>query len=468
MKENYFGIPDASSPEEQASILKNYTTRDYDSKLKSFNNKAGKQTIVGIKGSGKTCIRTYIEEKDKKQLFFNLNADKAYLTIDAADFKERSGRLKNVIALEILRCFTSILAKKTTNKTLTSKLKSSLSSALSATTSVLSNIPDAIDVKTPIGTVKLKELFKANSKPIVQNALDELLANILDALGNKKAYIIIDDAEDVFNNLEQNADFIEGLVRAVNDINNVAKNKLHVLLFLKYGIYRYWFENQKEYDKVRHIIQIISWDHEKLCELIALRIANIRKQDYNNNSEELWSMEFKWDKSKGFDNFSNDITKMCVCGPRDIILICNLAKEKAGENKISMSHIDSVLKEYSESQVNEIGANFDDVYPDIKEFVERVFPKVPKELSGKDLAKWIDEKALTNKRVDKQFDKFSWYSDSGKERIVNLMYKIGFIGIHKDSEIVYSIKNPNVNTEELLNSKLVIHPAFRPHLGIEL
>src|SRR4029077_1520043 len=106
----------------------------------------------------------------------------------------------------------------------------------------------------------------------VNTATKELLEGVLSALTGKRAYIMIDDADDVFPGLEENPAFVEGLARAVNDINRLAGSRIHVLLFLKYGVWRRWFEHQQEYDKVAHLIQEISWTDKALRELIARRI----------------------------------------------------------------------------------------------------------------------------------------------------------------------------------------------------
>jgi hypothetical protein len=74
---------------------------------------------------------------------------------------------------------------------------------------------------------------------------------------------------------------------------------------------------------------------------------------------------------------------------------------------------------------------------------------------------------MTEEKVDDHFRKFQWYSGRSKERLVALMYEVGLFGMKtKDDTVIYSIERPTTSTGEILSSTLVVHPAFRPYLGI--
>lgn len=464
---NYFGHPDAAR-EDIKNLKLNHMPRNYiENYIKAYDRKKGIQILVGIKGSGKTDIRRYIESTDRAYIF-NLDSDNFYLNIDTKQLTGKSGRIKNTIALEILRAFAIFIGNLEGNK---SKTKEILKEAAKKTLNILKNIPEAVDVKTPFANVNLRKLLGAPGASVLQSAWKCLIGDIKEALKRKRAYIMIDDAEDVFHGIESNPNFLEGVARAVHDINDKVTNQLHVLLFLKYGIWRNWYENPREYDKVEDVISILSWDHDSLCEIIARRIARISNIEINDDEdidiEKLWKKEFIWSPPNSFKDFSIMFTRHCVSGPRDIIVLCNKSKELAGSAKIDIEHLKKALKPYSENQINQINADFGDVYPGIHRFVDSVFQSAPAEMSGKEAADWIEKNGLLNKRVERQFANRAWFSNSSKEKLVSILYDVGFWGKkHNDGRISYSIEKPKETISELIDNTLVVHPAFRPRLGI--
>ena len=316
----YFGLPDAGR-ELADDLVLTHLERGVENDIKAYDRNDGKQIIVGIKGSGKTDLRRFIESTDKAHIL-NLDADNAYLNIDAEKLIGRSGRIKNVLALELVRAFAEHMEESAENRSpSTNKLKKASEKALK----ILKNIPNAVEVNTGYGKVNLAELLRASSGAIVQSAWKNIVVEVCDSLKNKRGYIMIDDAEDVFPGIENNPDFLEGLVRAIYDINRETKSRLHVLLFLKYGIWRHWFENQKEYDKVSDIVVFLSWNHKSLCEIIGRRIAVKRRiskqQILKKSTESLWRLDFYWPTKLKFDKFASFVTEYCVSGPRDIIAL---------------------------------------------------------------------------------------------------------------------------------------------------
>lgn len=457
--ENYFGLPDADS-ETKENINLYHVPNEIDKSVKALEKSDGKQIIVGIKGSGKTLLRRYIEESEDA-IVFNLDSNHAYINIDASEIHESSGRLKNSLAFLLISHFGNFIEKD-------SKLKKAGKHAWA----YIKKIPSALDIKTPVGDLDLKKILKPDLASVINSAWDDLTKEILDFLGEKKSYIMIDDTEDVFNKLEVSPNFIEALARAVKDINTFSKSKIHCLLFLKYGIWRCWYENQKEYDKVADKVGFLTWDYKSLCKIIAKRIAKINNLPFDNDNhqeeyyKDFWDFDFSWPNEQ-FDDFVKYITSYCVSGPRDIIVLCNLCKLAAGSNKIERKHINSALSKYSEQKIYELNADFGNIYKDIHHFIPQVFQGISKEFVGKELAEWVNDHAFIESNVDDLYrnSEHQWYKYSSKEQIVLILYKIGFIGKKLDNgNIQYAIYKPTES--DLLCSKLVIHPAFHSYLRI--
>jgi hypothetical protein len=61
-----------------------------------------------------------------------------------------------------------------------------------------------------------------------------------------------------------------------------------------------------------------------------------------------------------------------------------------------------------------------------------------------------------------------WYKRLDRQSKVRMFFEVGVAGVvGEDSRVVYSIENPNVSIEELMKSKLSVHPAFRPALNMK-
>lgn len=460
---NYFGLPDATE-EAESTIIPNHVQRDFEGNIKFGDRVEGDEIVVGIKGSGKTALRRYIERSDASSLFWNLDCDHSRLDIDASSLKRSSGILRDALALYLLRGCIQFLLEEKEALGLSGRIKSLLECGNRTVVEALKNIPSAIDFKTPLGQLNIHELLKFTSARYVESAWKNLRKHMVPIVEAHRVYIMIDDVEDyVVPGIQNNPEFIEGLARAVHAINHEFGSSLHVLLFLKHGLWRKWYQAPREYDKVENVIQHVSWDHAALCEVIARRISTMHHKKLD--IQKLWTLEFHWGPESTFEGFTQEITKYCVSGPRDIIVLANKAKSRAGGDKITANHIKGVLREYSEMKVYELAADFGDVYPDVQIFVEKVFQGVPEEMHGDRYADWIEHKALVTKKVNPNFTNLPWYSVSSKERLTKVMYDIGLLGkVMEGGQAVYTMQKPVETPTDLMDGVLTVHPAFRPHL----
>src|ERR1700690_1910517 len=121
----YFGLPDAAR-ENRDILLRDHVYRDIELQLKTGDKTEGYAVIVGIKGSGKTALRRFVEFNDNGAATWVIDADHNLLNLDPAILTGRSGVLKNLLALEILREFTNNLRE----TELLRKLKKSSSETL--------------------------------------------------------------------------------------------------------------------------------------------------------------------------------------------------------------------------------------------------------------------------------------------------------------------------------------------------
>ena len=457
---NVFGFPDAALATE-ATILENHLVQSVESRVKWADRNEGRSIVVGIKGSGKTDLRRYIEGSDRsKSLFVDLNSDTGYFNVDASEMRLKSGAIKNALALQLLGVFSEVIPDSGTKA---QKVKSALRDAAQSAQQIGKQIGLSAEINLKFATIDLSKLAATPNKGLVRTAWDEMVGRVETALAgsNKRGYILIDDVEDVFPGIELNADFLEGLARSVIEINRALGSRLHVLLFVKYGIWRYWFDHQREYDKVSSDIEMISWTPAALVDLISRRIASKRDLDLLSPSEQLWSTMFAFDD---FGEFTSKFVDVCVNGPRDIIDLCNRCAEQAQGDLISVAHLDSILAGYSEAKVSEVGADFGDVYPQVEMVARQILQGSPAQTTGAKLTKLFEKKVVNDDRLWDVFKDLPWFKTMASSRFPSLMYEVGIAGIVERNIDIYAIEMPFRTPTSA--DEMVIHPAFRPNLSI--
>lgn len=457
---NAFGFADAALASDK-DIVDDHVIREVESRLKWSDRAQGRSLVVGIKGSGKTDLRRFIERTDQaKALVVNLNCDTGYFNLDTNQIQMRSGRIKNALALQLLGVFAEVIP---TSGTRAERVKGALKEVASSAAEVGKRIGLAAEIDLKFAKLDLSKLAAAEHSGLVRDAWDDMVRKIGTALAtsNKRGYILIDDVEDVFPGIEQNADFMEGLARAVVEINRSFGARLHALLFAKYGIWRFWFDHQREYDKVSSDVEMVSWTSPTLVDLIARRIALRKAIDDQLSAEQLWERAFRFE---GFPDFTTRFTSICVNGPRDVIELCNRCAEAAREELITKEHLTAVVPGYSEAKLSEVGADFGDVYPDVEKLARQVLQGSKATMTAEKLASRFEERVVNDERVWDAFSQHRWFKMLGSAGFASLMYEVGIVGVDEAGRVSYAIEMPNRTVTPI--DRLVVHPAFRPHLAI--
>ena len=458
---NYFGFADASEATND-ELKMQHIPLDVQTKLKYGSRAAGASVVVGIKGSGKTDLRRHIAASDKTAVTLELDTSTKYFVLDANKLKLTSGRIKNVLAVQLLQTFAD---QRSRTGTRAQRTRQKLQNVATRTREIVGNIPAAIDLTLPIASLDLAELAATRHTTVINDAWESLVQGLADSLSPQRGYILIDDVEDVFPGIQANPDFLEGLVRAVVEINAKLGARLHVLLFVKHGIWRHWFENQREYDRVKAYIRHLSWNHMSLVELVARRIAWRHGIDPGaETTQALWAREFLFNR---FEDFTLQFTSLCVNGPRDVIDLCNRCAELAGDRPIQIHDLDTVIAtgmpSYSEEKHRQIRADFGDVYPDIERLVADVLGGSRAVMAYQELVALCEDKAFMDTNTSERYRKHRWFNRAPAE-IASLLYEVGAVGIMDADRVVYVIDGPyrTFRGDETVR----VHPALWSILAI--
>lgn len=353
LKEYTFGYADAdtefaNNPELFKTAF--YDPNDYISEIiKGF-----KFMIVGRKGIGKTAyaskLRQLSEDGDNMidNVYIHLNEIDFSLFKKMADNKyEGTQKYQKiwdwVIGLEILKYLVD-------NKYELKEKARVIIKILENNDIVISdNLPTSIrKVSKKYAKFNIKgieagvEGYKENVSIDIYEFVEKIFSAINEMYINKKLFIIFDGLDDLLRCKIEKSDMIAGLIRAANYVNiNLSKNKVRckVLLLIRNDILSSVID--PDINKIKRDASIyLSWDEDKIKELVSLRIKN------SASAESSWYDIFP--RTFNHENSLDSVLDYTFLRPRDILQFLNQAKEMYPmRESLTYSETNNVLKQYS-------------------------------------------------------------------------------------------------------------------------
>jgi hypothetical protein len=126
------------------------------------------------------------------------------------------------------------------------------------------------------------------------------------------------------------------------------------------------------------------------------------------------------------------------------------------------------MTRFSDEKLYALNGDFGHIYPDIPQLIQGVFQGFKAEFTGAELRDRLDNGILNDPKSTKQeFGKHSWFRDSTTESFVKKFFDIGVIGMARPNrEALFANEDNTVSQNVLLNSKLLLHKAYQPALGL--
>ncbi|WP_136659869.1 hypothetical protein [Nitratireductor sp. XY-223] len=443
----------------------------FEDRMKYGDRSTGKCVLVAPKGYGKTHFRMLIDGHVRDQdIVVGFNERENVFDLDASEISIKSGRASHLIQFYILTKVASIIEEqggfdwKDFGGILSSTFKKIKTAAKSVS---------KVEISVAGATISLDKLFSSQSNAIVNNSLNSLVERFINTIGSRRVYIQIDDLEEVFNRIEENPVFIEGLVRAVSDINKRTGNKIHVLLCMKLGLWKILSEGRREYDKVRDQFEFLDWNEYQYKQMLAKRISVFHVDKVKNaitDVEEkslyrVWLLFFNLGDMKSWNQRVAELVSLCRNGPRDFIFLCNLAAANMEGKKISWANFERVMDDFSTEKFSDVCAEYRDIYPDLDLFAKYVLDDSEASFEFDILKERIANISGNNNIMD-ALGKHQWFSVKGTNDRIKVLYDTGILGIKRKDRIVYSMEERIISLRELKSSILVVHPALRSYLGV--
>jgi hypothetical protein len=297
-------------------------------------------------------------------------------------------------------------------------------------------------------------------------------------------YLTIDKLDDGWTDDQLRYRLIKGLLEAVKDFSDVKNIKLIVALrkdILEKVLEI--FDMQKEkYDGIATTLQ---WRREELIQVLESRINYLFEHKYKKSPisyKEIFSETVK--ELNGVDYFLS----RTLMRPRDVILFFNDCVEESLDNKFTEDTILTAEEKYSPARLEALKNEWKSVYPSLDKILKIFENQEPRfqaeKLNNHLLQELILELATSNESCIGVLEKqCSQYANNNKdtsekqiqefkEKILQILYLIGFIGIKKNDikSVLWSYsKTEKVSTASLRDpdTSFIIHPAFWKALAIK-
>lgn len=279
-----------------------------------------------------------------------------------------------------------------------------------------------------------------------------ILNTLLIETPNLKIVVLIDKADEVWNQTQESELMIVGLIRAVHDLNSELQNT-HFILFLRSDIYDILKFNDA--DKLHSMEERLDWQYDDLKHLISTR-GKVSAKLAESHPDQIWQRLFDA-KVNGIDSFDY-IIQRTLKRPRELIQFCNSALAKAQDNKHSQITAQDILdaeKQYSNWKLKDISSEFAIQYP----YLEDVLGLFQGFKAGFTYSEFDARYKETKVRLA-----YPELETISTDKILQILYIVGFLGASTQNQTIFVYDDPLLLLAK--QNCIVIHPAYYLAMGL--
>jgi hypothetical protein len=460
----YFGYSDAADEPNLGELF--YETVDFaDLKLGSSEN--GHFIVAGPKGSGKTAICRYIGERSPHALLWRADNQLPFLNVHAKDL----GGYPSEIEAVLLNLILSELTKR-----IITRSEGLPQGGVNLAKELLPQLADHFKALIRATKVKVKgfewdleKILESGKVKFTQFSVDRYIAPLRKCFEKTPALILFDDIDDIFlgADTEVYRVFVEGLIRAAKTINLRFGRHIHFLVFLKYGVFRSFYEEPHDYDKLKQYILVLQWNEQELERMLAKRVASHFGLLLDDEPWKICAKVFRPATKQGVEAIRRYLFERCSSGPRDVIDFCNKAVFRAGIPEITLATLKHCETEFSREKLIQIHQDFGDTYPRLHKLIEKCFEGIQSSIGAKEFRDFVATKVLGKEKVATAFQKERYFETANVNQIIQILYTVGFLGyvLGGGKAPTFVLEDPG--GEDLLDAdSYVIHTAYRKALRI--
>jgi hypothetical protein len=304
------------------------------------------------------------------------------------------------------------------------------------------------------GSIETRQLQDQKDKSAELDRFSATLNSVTSELDGIRMEVLIDKVDEVWNQTEESALMIIGLIKAVHDLNASFK-QAHTILFLRSDIYDTLKFNDA--DKFRSLEERLDWKETDLKHLIATRgrvSAGLSATEPNI----LWSLIFE--KRVNGESAFRYMVKRTMRRPRELIQFCNNALADAQDNNqelISSSSILNAETQYSNWKLKDLASEYLVQYQYLEELLglfqgfKAVFNRAQFE-------------SRYQETTAKLAGKYPNLAGISTDKMLQILFVIGFLGARRQNEDVFVFDDPTILLAK--HTTISVHPAFHSALGL--
>jgi hypothetical protein len=427
--------------------------------------------VVGVKGSGKSAIKRYLLNSRVENQQFVIAIDDTYSVpiseLETSSPAEIKNKMKGYITGIVIRYLLESDEVSTVSKGKLKRFEDSVP--------LIKTLLKPVKIRPPYFEIAVGELFPEDKRSGLLRVIDPSMSQaILESLAGNDLWILVDDIHRVFtsDNQELSLKFIEGLIYATSDlVVRTFQKQLHMVLFLRAEIYEELNLRASELDKELQYLWQIVWDSDELKNFLAERIRWVLNGEPDLDSWKYWKLIFNTKNKKETIDLQNYMIERLINGPRDLLLMVDLARKTAISQEsrmIGLTHIQESEFEYGDEKLNQINRNFQESYEGIKQVLDYLFRKEKRIYKRGDLEQHIRKRLLIDPDALKNFDRMRWIRGCTAFHFLEILYRIGFIGYWDKTyeRYVYVLEQANPDKTLVASSLFKIHSAFTRYLEL--
>jgi len=318
-----------------------------------------------------------------------------------------------------------------------------------------------------VKTKELQSLYKLEE-------LGGLLDDLNEVCAQRRVIVLVDELDRGWDASEDAVAFVAGLFQAAVSINRVTPN-IRVVLSLRKELYDNIPALYEDAQKVRDIVETITWDEPSLLQMIGLRIGHAMGLE-TASAPEAWTALFaetlEYRQSRSF----NYIVDRSLYRPREVIEFCTESIRQAVDHgdsvPLNYSVISQAEHKYSADRLQDISAEYRFQYPGLLSVFE-TFRGMTFNFDRDELELHCLSMATGEHKVDSGASE--WVSDLDPDGLIEILWIVGFIRARavggfkgrrrSGSEYLGSHQISNLNLRALDNFH--VHPMFRSFLGLK-
>lgn len=388
---------------------------------------SGKYFFVGRRGTGKTALRTYCLEQNRRTQVIVPELFSPTSTVFELDLLENSqkGPFRTLVSVFKRTLIDELLILWSSTHGSYAELPEILSEELSGA------CQEDFDIRTLkfIMSVARAVSFKDDSAITAINKTTKSLVAALKKLelSRDNYTLIVDSIDDFWDGSDLALTYLTALMHACLEFSTQVPGS-RALLLLRENIFERVRARDPESSRVETSVAGLDWTSSQLFELIERRLNRSLTAKFPLGGS-VWNAFFESPEVA-----KKDIFDYCHNRPRDLLIhvshAIDLAKERR-HSTIQLDDVDGARRRFSDNRFKDLGDEYAENYPQIALVLNR-FYGLGKRFTPGGIESFI-RKLLTDREITTLCG--SWIFDYQQmEQFVRLLYNIGFVGLKKPGQ----------------------------------